>query len=176
MSQYLPEIFEGLAEDVAGGFEDAGGAGASFFRDTAGKADDAVGLLTDADQQVGRNSGAISSPDDLPGTGTGPAGGVDPAVRAPLPGMVSLARAHLVTALHRDRLQIIPRRPPGIMTAFPAKATPWTWPPATWSCPRPTCGCPEHYRWYWNGRTGRVTGPGVGLAGRGLRPWISGWR
>jgi RHS repeat-associated protein len=73
MSQYLPEIFEGLAEDVAGGFEDAGGAGANFFRDTAGKADDAVGLLTDADQQVGKNAGSIISPDDLPDSATGAA-------------------------------------------------------------------------------------------------------
>ena len=83
MSQYLPEIFEGLAEDVAGGFEDAGETGANFLRDTAGKADDAVGLLTDADQQVGRNASGILSPDDL--SGDGDLGGTSAAAGSPGP-------------------------------------------------------------------------------------------
>jgi hypothetical protein len=71
MSEYLPEAFTALARDVAGGFEDAGEAGANFFNDTADRAGAAADLVTSADQRIGENADAIGSSDDLPGITAG---------------------------------------------------------------------------------------------------------
>jgi len=59
MSEYLPEVFDGLAQDFAGGIGDAAGSEADFVVSTAAKADSAVRLVTGADGRIADRVSAI---------------------------------------------------------------------------------------------------------------------
>ena len=64
MSQYLPEAFDGLAEDTAEAIEDVGETAQGFYRATADKAVQAAGNVTGADGQVAGRVSAIGTAAD----------------------------------------------------------------------------------------------------------------
>jgi hypothetical protein len=75
MSQYLPEVLGGLAEDAAGAIEDVGDATHEFYQATAEKAVLAARNVTDADGQITGEASAIGGAadkdaSDLPGPST----------------------------------------------------------------------------------------------------------
>jgi hypothetical protein len=59
MSQMLPEMFGALGEDAAQAMEDAAGADAGFFEQTAEKEDSALQRIADNEQEITRRADAI---------------------------------------------------------------------------------------------------------------------
>jgi hypothetical protein len=73
MSQMLPEIFETLSRDAAQAMEDASGAAARFFEQTADNEDTALRNIADNEQALASRAQAIS---DKAGQDAKAAGGV----------------------------------------------------------------------------------------------------